>query len=305
MAYYWVNVGTSYREVKSQNILWAPSVLIDQNGRSRNRLSWGIVASVQAGDIFFCCKDNYIIYIAVAKKCALKSLTPEGRRSSKTEGNQVNIDVVELLHPLNVKDFRESFIENFQQYFSEDIFKDDLSRHRKYMISIPELAALFLLDMITDEDDSINIQSLIEFNRQKKGTSRRKTGAEKDAISKARIGQGPFRNDLLNLWKNTCPVTKINNKKLLIASHILSWKLSNSEEKVDKYNGLPLTPNADKLFDKGLISFADNGKILLKDEITPKILKQLGIDPLIKISGLKKQNKPYLKKHRKLYGFTE
>ena len=117
MAYYWVNVGTSYREVKSQNILWAPSVLIDQNGRSRNRLSWGIVASVQAGDIFFCCKDNYIIYIAVAKKCALKSLTPEGRRSSKTEGNQVNIDVVELLHPLNVKDFRESFIENFQQYF--------------------------------------------------------------------------------------------------------------------------------------------------------------------------------------------
>ncbi len=95
----------------------------------------------------------------------------------------------------------------------------------------------------------------------------------------------------------------MNKPELLIASHIVSWQLSNDEEKLDKFNGLPLSPNIDKLFDKGFISFSDNGKILIHESITSEILSQLGIDRSSKIEKLRDKNLFYLKKHREIHGF--
>jgi putative restriction endonuclease len=41
------------------------------------------------------------------------------------------------------------------------------------------------------------------------------------------------------------------------------WKDSNDEERLDPYNGLPLTATYDALFDRGLISFEDDSSILI------------------------------------------
>ena len=89
------------------------------------------------------------------------------------------------------------------------------------------------------------------------------TEKERDAYIKARIGQGVFREKLINLWQGACSVTGCEQLDILIASHIKPWsKCPTSKEATDMMNGLLLIPNLDSLFDKGFISFDNDGAIL-------------------------------------------
>ncbi len=83
-------------------------------------------------------------------------------------------------------------------------------------------------------------------------------------IHKIRIAQSTYRNSALGLWHNECVVTGVDELSWLIASHIKPWREASPIERVDKYNSLILTPDYDKLFDRGVISFNDsNGRIFI------------------------------------------
>ena len=91
--------------------------------------------------------------------------------------------------------------------------------------------------------------------------------------------------------------TKSNLKSILISSHIVPWSKSNDDERLDVENGILLSPNIDSLFDKHLISFEDDGSILISDKLDSLNRQSLSIDGNIKIpvsEGMKK----YLKRHR-------
>jgi predicted restriction endonuclease len=120
------------------------------------------------------------------------------------------------------------------------------------------------------------------------------TVLEKESIILSRIGQGQFRENLIKLW-NGCAISKFDDTRLLIASHIKPWKKSDNQEKINKYNGLLLLPTYDKLFDLGFISFDDNGKIIFSNSLNN--FDKLGIDSNIVID-IKNENKKYLKYHR-------
>ena len=118
---------------------------------------------------------------------------------------------------------------------------------------------------------------------------------EKSSLIKARIGQGGFRKSLIDLWQG-CAVSSSKEEQLLVASHIKPWKDSNSQERLDKFNGLLLVATIDKAFDSGLISFSDSGDILISSKF--KEPNKACIDPTMKVS-LADENLPYLKYHRK------
>ncbi len=117
---------------------------------------------------------------------------------------------------------------------------------------------------------------------------------EKENLVKCRIGQGDFRDKLIKYW-NGCSVTRYQNTEILIASHIKPWRESTSEERLDSFNGLLLTPNLDKLFDKGFISFDDEGKILISKSLIN--FELLGIDKNMKIA-IENKHRKYLNFHR-------
>ena len=121
---------------------------------------------------------------------------------------------------------------------------------------------------------------------------------EKEAIVKARIGQGQFRKNLIGYWKG-CSVTGYNRNGLLMASHIKPWCQSDNASRIDVFNGLLLTPNLDKLFDAGYISFADNGDILISKMLDQYDKKCLHIEEDMRLTKLSDNNKPYLNYHRK------
>ena len=80
-----------------------------------------------------------------------------------------------------------------------------------------------------------------------------------------------------------CPFTKITDERLLTASHIKpnaqclkEKKLSEAE---DFLNGLTLSPTYDRLFDKGYITFSDEGNLICGNEVNSYSWGKLSINP--------------------------
>lgn len=99
---------------------------------------------------------------------------------------------------------------------------------------------------------------------------------EKKIITKARIGQGKYREELLKLCP-FCPITLVSDDRLLIASHIKPWAKSENFEKTDPMNGFMLTPTFDFLFDRGFLSFTDDKKSILSPFLSKMTYSKLGI----------------------------
>lgn len=117
----------------------------------------------------------------------------------------------------------------------------------------------------------------------------------KTQLVDARLGQGKFRKKLLKLYSK-CPVSNVKLDALLKASHIKPWRESNNNERLDQFNGFMLAAHIDALFDKGYISFNDDGSLLVSDFCLDEI-DTLHIDKNIKIK-IYEESKKYLKWHR-------
>lgn len=103
---------------------------------------------------------------------------------------------------------------------------------------------------------------------------------ERQNLVKSRIGQGIFRQRLLAYWKQ-CAVTGFDDIGLLVASHIKPWRSSNNSERLNGFNGLLLTPNLDKAFDAGLITFDSDGDIKVSPRL--KDFSKFGITTDMKV----------------------
>jgi len=57
-------------------------------------------------------------------------------------------------------------------------------------------------------------------------------------------------------------------------------------------------PNLDMLFDVGLISFDDNGQILISSFLSKDTLKILGVHEKMMLRDIKQNHKLYLEHHR-------
>lgn len=123
------------------------------------------------------------------------------------------------------------------------------------------------------------------------------TTTEKEAVCKLRIGQGLFKDLLLEKYSCKCALCEISTIRMLIGSHIKAWADSNDAEKLDENNGLLLCAHHDALFDKHLISFEDNGTLLVSPTLSSEEQTKLRLSdiPVISVSS---EMKPYLTHHR-------
>jgi hypothetical protein len=119
---------------------------------------------------------------------------------------------------------------------------------------------------------------------------------DKLTLIKARKGQGKYRDSLIKFW-GACAITGCDNKSILRASHIKPWKSSNNKDRLNSFNGLLLTANFDLLFDQGLISFCNQGKIIISNNLDQKTRSILGVDIDISINLLQ-EHLPFLEFHR-------
>jgi predicted restriction endonuclease len=68
-----------------------------------------------------------------------------------------------------------------------------------------------------------------------------------------------------------CRLTGVTDRRFLRAIHIKPWSRSDSREKLDGNNGLLIAPHIDHLFDKGFISFEDDGSVMTSKSLTQSV----------------------------------
>lgn len=134
-------------------------------------------------------------------------------------------------------------------------------------------------------------------------------GTEREVRAKQRVGQNIFRAMLLELYGTRCCLTGIDIPEVLRASHIIPWAECVST-RLNPENGLCLSATYDAAFDKHLITFDEDYRLVLspalKEEYTSAAFKTHFLSLEGKVIDLPSKYRPsqiYLEKHRaKLIG---
>ena len=172
------------------------------------------------------------------------------------------------------------------------VYMNSESEYYKFMrdVALPNISYLSILKIkdnssnifyyfrifIDYRTDIIGYKTSEEERQEEEINDRGITTREKEKLIKARVGQGIYREKLLEECP-FCPFTLVNDERLLIASHIKPWAKSDDKEKIDPKNGFMFTPTYDKLFDRGFITFADDKSLIVSPWLSPMNQKRLSI----------------------------
>ena len=130
----------------------------------------------------------------------------------------------------------------------------------------------------------------------------RATEAERLVVQ--RIGQNVFRQTSMANWGGRCPLLGISDPALLRASHIVPWaECATDAERLDVHNGLLLSALWDAAFDAGLVSFADDGAVLVSPTLGALATGALATGPTSALQGLTTRHRANLAWHRADLGF--
>ena len=222
-----------------------------------------------------------------------------------------NMPKVFLEHLEKIKALKEEYL-----YFN--IYRVDVKPPRIYInsdskvydlireIALPNISYIAILKLKRKNEILYYFRPFVEYNLEqmqeevieKLKENKKIAVQDMNIIIKSRSGQGKYREKLLEECPY-CPITMVNDERLLVASHIKPWIKSNNFEKTDPKNGLMLTPTYDKLFDKGFISFKDDQTLLVSPWLSPMNQKRLGISTGKKIKMLPIEGREkYLAYHR-------
>jgi len=131
-----------------------------------------------------------------------------------------------------------------------------------------------------------------------------KEGKDVETSTKVRLGQSYFRKMVLQNYQNKCCVCGLNIPQTLRASHIVAWAES-PVNRLNPENGLCLSATYDAAFDKHLISFDDDYRMIVSKEIRDYYTNEAVIDyfknyegKIISLPQLFLPSKKLLEKHR-------
>lgn len=119
----------------------------------------------------------------------------------------------------------------------------------------------------------------------------------KKQLINARLGQGGFRDALVEIWGGKCALTGLDIEPALRASHIKAWQHSDNRERLDASNGLLLAASVDALFDGYLISLDDDGSLLVSLDLKKRQLERIGLQQGSRVN-LTAETRAYLLDHR-------
>jgi hypothetical protein len=90
-------------------------------------------------------------------------------------------------------------------------------------------------------------------------------GSDVVSLGKRRSGQDFFRRMIIASYDESCALSGISDRRLLVASHIARWA-DDKARRLDPTNGICLNPLLDRAFDSGLIAFGDDLRVLVAGE---------------------------------------
>lgn len=291
MQYWWVNQNQTYGQERAGGYLWSPKRKSD-GGRNP---FYEFMREVAPGDLILSFEGTYLRAISVARSYCYECPKPaEFGKSGPNWDNigwKIDAHYIELKHQIRPADHMGRIQPLLPARYAP-VQGDGRGMQGVYLTKIPESLMQVLADLIGPEArDVLNMnyaadevgaygQGLVEWEEHLSRAIIYDTAleeTEKSQIILARRGQGVFRNNVQKL-EERCRVTRVDRPEHLRASHCKPWRDCNSaDERLDGENGLLLTPSIDHLFDRGFISFEDNGELLVSPVAHKVSLQRMGV----------------------------
>lgn len=304
MRYWWVNQNQTYDHEVGGGYLWSPKV--NSNG-ARNHF-YDNMTEAQPGDVVFSFCDTFIKAVGVVQARA-ESLPkpPEFGNAGAywgTEGWYVRVAFTELAKPIRPKDYMHVLGPTLPGKYSP-LQENGNGNQGVYLAEVPEPMAVTLTSLLEGQVEKIiNATGVAEdFESQDEEAEKalRSRGdipeTEKQQLVKARRGQGLFRSRV-ELIEKACRITGVSEKSHLRASHIKPWRDSTDAEKLDGNNGLLLSPHVDHLFDRGYITFDDDGSLIVSPHLSGAVLGAWNIPATVNVGPFNDAQHKYLAVHR-------
>ncbi len=99
-------------------------------------------------------------------------------------------------------------------------------------------------------------------------------GGLRAVTTQQRIGQDLFRRMVLTGYRERCALTGVDDVRLLNASHIVSWAES-PDHRMRPTNGICLNALHDRAFDRHLITFDDQWRMVIAPHVPHEARRQL------------------------------
>jgi putative restriction endonuclease len=305
MKYWWVNQNQTYKYQIRDGYMWSPK----RNSNKSKNYYYDTMAKTNFGDVVFSYKGTFVMAIGVVAGPARTGTKPSDFEQVDTawgsDGWYVPVVFEKLRNPIRPKDHWDDLRPTLPEERAP-LRENGDGKQNLYLTNVPQAMAETLSDLLGGQVEAIVeatkqklVQSGAEDANAEELINRRDdiSETEKIQLTKARRGQGKFRERVMELEKS-CRVTGVAQAEHLRASHIKPWKYSNDAEKLDGNNGLMLSPHVDHLFDRGYISFEQDGTVLLSPKMDAGIMNAWDLGNLSGVGQFRSAQQVYLRFHR-------
>lgn len=308
MAFWWVNHKQTRDHEISGGYLWSPM----RNANGAYNQSYENMTLVRPGDLVFSFANGRVGAIGTVTEAASAAPKPTEFGSVgdywSNEGWLVEVYFTPAPAPIRTVDHIDAIRPFLPDRYSP-IQKNGHGNQGCYLAAISDALGHLLLALLQVEAEPLFATHLLVEDAPGKDVLADIDAIQRDAsipetqriqLSKARIGQGLFRKRVMQI-EPRCRVTGVEDPRLLIASHIKPWKDANNFERISGYNGIMLSPHVDALFDEKLVTFEDDGQMVVHRSLSRDVLDRWAIDPDKRVERFTPEQAPFLKSHRALF----
>lgn len=319
MRYWWVNQNQTFKQEVNGGYLWSPK----HNTNGGTNPFYEFMREVSPGDLIFSFEGTYIRAIGVANSFAYESPKPPEFGNTGPNWNligwRVDVKFNLLENQIRPADHMKILRSVLPPIYSP-LQSNGRGNQGVYLTKVHPFFADQLIHLIGEEvrllntsinqvaDTNVPIKDtavgLVEWEEHLINNIQNDTAlsdTERSSIILARRGQGYFKERVMQ-FENKCRITKVNRIEHLRASHIKPWRdCESAEERLSGNNGLLLTPSIDHLFDRGFISFENNGALIISPIADDSSLSKMGVQTQTEFhtGHFNDEQKYYLDYHRK------
>jgi hypothetical protein len=313
MRYWWVNQNQTYRHEVGGGYLWSPR---RKKGGELNPF-YEFMREVAPGDLIFSFANTRIGAFGVARSHAYEAPKPEefgsAGRNWEAIGWRVDVEFHETWTQFRPADWIETLRPLLPDRYSP-LQSDGRGVQSIYLTELPRALALVLADLLGQNVGALARSEVVaehprtatpevvlweEHLRRRILDDSTLIETDKQALVLARRGQGLFRERVQGI-ESRCRVTGVERPEHLRASHIKPWRDSTNQERLTGENGLLLTPSIDHLFDRGFISFLEDGRLLVSPVAHADSLRRMGVptDRRVEVGRFTHVQADFLEYHR-------
>ena len=161
-------------------------------------------------------------------------------------------------------------VEKSVSYIKKNFCSSAVRMYREFVLSRDVTQEIF--DETATMTDGVSVENVaikrLKVNERKllDAFDNKKEGKERVQVVMARVNQNLFRKFVLANFQGRCCLTGLDIPDILRASHIVAWK-EDGRNRLNPENGLCLSATYDAAFDRHLISFDEDYRLIVSKRI--------------------------------------